>query len=175
MTLITIQLLREIKHHYQLDWYGTHGVYHWCRVYENGMILADQSGVNRKVVELFSVFHDSQRRNENYDENHGRRGAELAAQLRSHIVLNDGEFEQLTTACALHTTAETHPDITVQACFDSDRLDLARVGTIPQSKYLSTPVGKNQQTIREAMARSRKNELPLSPFGFSQEEIKRFF
>jgi hypothetical protein len=33
---------------------------------------------------------------------------------------NDDDFSLLITACSLHTSARTHDDITVQACFDSD-------------------------------------------------------
>ncbi len=82
MSTITIEVLTKIKHQYRLAWHGTHGVIHWSRVFENGMKLAEQDGVNRKVLQLFSIFHDSRRRNEHWDRNHGNRGAQLALQLR---------------------------------------------------------------------------------------------
>ena len=75
---ITIQLLKEIKKHYLLNWDGTHSVVHWSMVYENGVKLSEQEGVNIKVVQLFSVFPDSQRRNEGWYNGHGSRGAHLA-------------------------------------------------------------------------------------------------
>ncbi len=80
---------------------------------------------------------------------------------------NDDDFSLLITACSLHTSARTHDDITVQACFDSDRLDLGRVGTMPDAKYLCTPMAKMQDTIDWGYSRSRIHELPDQPFGLS--------
>lgn len=164
MNIINIEILKEIKNHYQLDWYGTHGVIHWSRVYDNGMRLAEQDGVNRKVVQLFSIFHDSQRRNENTDENHGGRGAQLALKLRDMCAVTDDEFKLLVTACSLHTAAASHDDITVQVCFDADRLDLGRVGKIPNPSYLCTPLAKNRKTLDWAYRRSLAHTLPDTPF-----------
>ncbi len=166
MNIITAELLSIIKEQYQLKWSGTHGVIHWSRVYENGMRLAEQQGVNVRVVQLFSVFHDSQRRNEHRDKNHGKRGAELARELRKYCPLDDAEFDLLTTACSLHTNTLDHENITVQACFDSDRLDLGRVGHYPDPDRLCTVVAKDGKTIEWAYRRSiEDNELPDQPFG----------
>jgi uncharacterized protein len=66
-TAITIELLAKIKDQYRLSWHGTQGVIHWSRVYENGIKLAGQYGVNTEVVQFFSIFHDSRRRNESRD------------------------------------------------------------------------------------------------------------
>lgn len=162
---ISLELLAEIKKHYPLDWYGTHGVVHWSRVYENGMKLSEQKGVNVKVVQLFSVFHDSQRRNEGYDDGHGGRGAQLALKLREFCPATDEEFELLTISCGLHTSARTHDNITVQACFDSDRLDLGRVGTVPDPKYLCTPLARSKEVIEWGYEKSLVNVLPKNPFG----------
>ena len=141
---------------------------HWSRVYENGVKLAEQDGVNIKVVQFFSIFHDSQRRNESTDKGHGDRGAQLALKMRADISLNDDHFSLLTTACSLHTSARTHDNITVQACFDSDRLDLGRVGTMPDAYYLCTPMAKMQETIDWGYNRSRIHKLPDQPFGLSE-------
>jgi uncharacterized protein len=165
MTVITLDLLSKIREQYSLNWHGTHGVIHWHRVYENGIRLAEQEGVNAKVVQLFSVFHDSQRMNENIDRNHGKRGAELAAKLRGYLPLDNDEFTLLTIACCLHTSEHTHDDITVQACFDSDRMDLGRVGIKPDAFYLCTQMAKMSETIDWALRRSLENRLPESPFG----------
>jgi len=165
LNLITIELLTKIKEQYRLQWHGTHGVIHWSRVYENGIRLAEQDGVNEKVLQYFSVFHDSRRRNENCDKNHGNRGAELAVMMRNEIILSDDELKLLVTACRLHTSARTHEDITVQACFDSDRLDLGRVGTMPRAEYLCSPMAKRQETIDWGYERSLVREMPDQPFG----------
>jgi uncharacterized protein len=164
---ITTQLLKEIKKHYLLNWYGTHGVVHWSKVYENGVKLSEQEGVNIKVVQLFSVFHDSQRRNEAVDKGHGRRGAQLALKLRDLCPVNDDEFKLLTIACGLHTDARTHESITIQACFDSDRLDLGRVGTVPDPQYLCTPLAKKKSTVDWGYEKSLIRTFPEMPFGLS--------
>ncbi len=166
MSIISITLLATIKKHYKLRWMGTHGVMHWSRVYKNGVILSDQTGVNRNVLELFSILHDSQRHNEHTDKNHGKRGAELAIKLRQMIPLNDAEFTLLTTACELHTNTLDHHDITVQACMDADRLDIGRVNIMPNPDLLCTPMAKQKDTIEKAYYRSINNhELPDQPFG----------
>ena len=166
MSVITIELLAEIKKNYRLRWMGAHGIIHWHRSYTNGIKLASQEGVNTRVVQLFSVFHDSQRRNEHFDRNHGKRGAELAVKLRRYCPLDDAEFELLTTACSLHTNTLDHENITVQACFDSDRLDLFRVNIYPDPKRLCTPMAKDEKIIKWAYKRSLVHELPARPFGF---------
>ena len=70
-SVIPIQLIARIKAQYRLEWFGTHGIKHWNRVYENGMKLAEQTGVNVRVVQLFSIFHDACRRTEGKDIDHG--------------------------------------------------------------------------------------------------------
>ncbi len=170
LSIITIELLAEIKKHYQLNWHGTHGIIHWSRVYDNGIKLSEQPGVNSKVVQLFSIFHDSQRHNEHTDPQHGNRGSQLAIKLRDHLPINDHELDLLTTACSLHTSAQNHENITVQACFDSDRLDLGRVGNYPIPDLLCTPLAKQKTTIDNAYRISLVHELPGQPFGLGQGE-----
>lgn len=165
MSNIKIELLAEIKSRYRLNWYGTHGIIHWSRVYENGIKLSTQSGVNPKVVQLFSIFHDSRRKNEHTDPNHGNRGAQLAIEFRDQLPITDDEFQLLVTACSLHTDADNHHNITVQACFDSDRLDLGRTGNYPDPRLLCTGMAKQTETIEWAYERSLIHELPKRPFG----------
>ncbi|MEO0415706.1 MAG: hypothetical protein AAF226_12240, partial [Verrucomicrobiota bacterium] len=45
-------------------------------------------------------------------------------------------------ACKWHTDQTHCSDITIGACWDSDRLDLGRVGLIPDSRYLNTILAK---------------------------------
>ena len=168
MSIITLELLAHIKKHYRLNWMGTHGIMHWHRVYMNGVKLSTQDGVNDRVVQLFSIFHDSQRKNEHWDRKHGKRGAKLAIKLRNYVPLDDVEFELLVTACELHTNTMDHDNITVQACFDSDRLDLGRVGHYPDPNRLCTAMAKDETIIKLAYHRSRNNnKLPDHPFGLS--------
>ena len=166
-TAITTDLLRAIREQFAINWNGIHGISHWARVYDIGMKLAGLTGANLKVVQLFAVFHDSGRHNEGSDPQHGQRGAELAARLRApHLQsLSDDEFELLSTACRLHTPALTHEDITVQTCFDSDRLDLGRVGTIPDPQYLCTDAAKSADMISWALAHSEARGIPNNVVG----------
>jgi uncharacterized protein len=169
MNIITIELLELIKEQYRLKWFGIHGVIHWHRVYMNGIRLASQEEVNTRVLQLFSVFHDSRRKNEHRDKNHGKRGAELARELRKYCPLDDAEFNLLTIACSLHTNTQDHDNMTVQACFDSDRLDLGRVGHYPDPDKLCTPMAKDLKVIEWAYHRSLNDkELPERPFGLSK-------
>ena len=66
------------------------------------------------------------------DDGHGRRGGELARSLRGTLVhLDDDRFEILFEACRSHTSGLTTKDVTIQTCWDADRLDLGRVGITP--------------------------------------------
>lgn len=165
--MITDELLRDIRDQFQNRWHGIHGISHWSRVYDIGMRLAQTTGANIRVVQLFSVFHDAGRHNEGSDPQHGARGADLAVRYRRrHLIdLTDDEFDLLNIACRLHTDAETHEDITVQTCFDSDRLDLGRVGTLPEPQYLCTDAAKSEQMIAWALDRSERGVVPDSIFG----------
>lgn len=134
---------------------------HWGRVLENGMRLSVLTGARLPVVRLFAVFHDSRRVNEDHDPNHGRRGAALAAELRGKFFeLSDEDFELLRIACSNHTGGKTDGDVTVQTCWDADRLDLGRVGIRPDPHYLCTSAAKDPATISWAYQRSIKHVVP---------------
>jgi uncharacterized protein len=136
-------IIHAILKDYPLPTHGTHGVGHWARVLENGLRLATATGAVVEVVQLFAVFHESRRVSECEDWGHGQRGAELAAELRGTLFdLSDTHFDLLYEACAEHTDGLTEADITVQACWDSDRLDLGRVGNTPDPHRLCTAAAK---------------------------------
>jgi uncharacterized protein len=159
--MISAELVRAILEGYRLPWDGFHGVTHWARVLENGLRLAAVTGARVRVVELFAVFHDARRISEDSDPGHGRRGADLAASLRGRLFdLNDEEFALLEVACADHTEGLTEGDITVQTCWDADRLDLGRVGITPHPAYLCTDCGKADEVIRWADDRACRGVIP---------------
>ena len=79
--------------------------------------------------------------------------------------VTDEEFDLLYQACCLHTKAATHDNITVQTCFDADRLDLGRVGTVPNAKYLCTDSAKSQEMIAWAHQRSIAGDVPDNVLG----------
>lgn len=122
--------------------YSVHGPDHWRRVERNACILAARTGANISVVRLFALFHDSRRENDGHDPHHGRRGAEFAARVRgSWFQLPDDEFELLHYACVWHTDGHHHDNTTIGTCWDADRLDLGRVGMIPDPDFMSTEFG----------------------------------
>jgi uncharacterized protein len=152
---ITPLLIQAILKDYQLSWRGVHGITHWARVLENGLLLASHTGAKTPVVALFAVFHDSRRTNENRDPDHGRRGAEFGKKLNGKAFhLSDDDFTLFETACVYHTDRLTTGDITVQTCWDADRLDLGRVGIMPDPKYLCTTAAKKPQFLSWAYQRS---------------------
>ena len=69
-------------------------------------------------------------------------------------------FELLYDACAHHTDGLTEADITVQVCWDADRLDLGRVGMIPAPKKLCTAAAKTWDLIGWADGRAAFRVVP---------------
>ena len=154
-------LVHRILEDYALPWHGTHGVGHWARVLENGLRLAQAMDAKVEVVQLFAIFHDSRRINEGTDDGHGHRGADLAAELRGDLLdLSDDDFELLRFACDHHTDGMTEADITIQVCWDADRLDLGRVGIVPAPKKLCIPAAKTWDLIGWADGRAACQVVP---------------
>ena len=148
-------LIRAILAEYALPLDGYHGVAHWARVLENGCRLAQETGANLEIVRLFAILHDSQRRNEGGDPEHGPRAAEFALTIRGELFeLPDQEFVLLHRACAGHPHERTHPDVTIQTCWDADRLDLGRVGVVPHPSRLCTEVAKRPDVLKWADGRA---------------------
>ena len=154
--------LADIASQYILDPHGMHGLAHWGRVMENGLRLAQVEEGDVVVICLFAIFHDACRHNQTLDPGHGARGAVLAEQLLGDLTLVSKEqLDQLILACRKHTDGTTTADLTVQICWDSDRLDLARASIQPNPKYLCTKTAKSEEIIRWANQRSTSNFSPL--------------
>jgi uncharacterized protein len=152
-------IMAEILRGYALPVRCAHGVVHWARVLENGLRVAAANGADPEVVALFAVFHDSRRVNEFHDGGHGLRGGEFARSLRgAQIHLDDARFDLLFEACRLHTDGLTEGDPTLQACWDADRLDLARVGIIPRPHRLCTDIAR--ESLAWANERAAVNHEP---------------
>lgn len=149
------EFFRYLVESHELGHDGFHGQDHWHRVLINGRMLASATGANLKVVELFALIHDSRRENEAYDPEHGLRAAQHALELhRTWFDATDAEMALLTEACRFHSDGFTDGDLTVQACWDADRLDLGRVGIRPSAKYLCTHHAKRPEVIEAAYERS---------------------
>lgn len=161
MSLDLRPIVQAVLAEYTLPLEGIHGVDHWARVLENGRSLSAVTGANLEVVSLFAVLHDSRRENESTDPAHGPRAAEYAAALRGALFdLSDDEFALLHRACTGHTHERTHADITIQTCWDSDRLDLGRIGIQPHPTRLCTPHARLSETIKWADGRSVFRVVP---------------
>ena len=119
-----------------------YGIKHWVTVERNGHYLANFNGADKAVLSYFAYFHDCMRENEGRDKGHGARAAVFAMKHRDIIPLNDVQFKQLTDACKGHTDGTRPECITINTCWDADRLDLGRVGIAPDSSYLHNEEAK---------------------------------
>jgi uncharacterized protein len=141
---------------FQLGEHSLHGPAHWRRVEEIGLHLCEHTGADIQIVRLFALFHDSRRQNESHDPKHGARGAKLASEWRGKLFdLDDERFEKLSYACVNHTFGLISDDPTIGTCWDSDRLDLWRVGVIPAPKMLNTNRAKSAEVIAWTMNMKR--------------------
>jgi len=154
-------LLDYIHSQYTLSPTGIHGPAHWQRVRENGLRLAAVTGANVQVVEFFAYLHDACRQSDGHDRDHGPRAAALVRILQGTLLqLHKHELELLSYACAYHTRGLTEADVTVQTCWDADRLDLGRVGIRPDPARLCTPAARDPTIIEWGWQRSRGENLP---------------
>ena len=158
--LVLRPIIEEVLDNQVVEGNGIHGLLHWGRVYDNGMRIAEDSGANIKVVQLFAFFHDSRRFNDGTDPEHGLRGGEYAKKLRGELFeVTDEEFELLYVACRDHTDGQTQADITIQTCWDADRLDLYRAGIKPKPDRLCTKFAKKDTTRAWANRRADDNAI----------------
>jgi len=126
----------------------THGLPHWERVEHNGILLSTKDGrfrdnINIKVVRFFAYLHDKCRYDNGGDIGHGMRAADMLYSIRNTVLRNftDEEFELLEKACRYHTIEHRTGNPTIDVCFDADRLDLGRVGIVPDSERMATEQG----------------------------------
>lgn len=128
---------------FQLSTNSYHGKWHWENVLQNVNAICDETPeADRKVCQLFAIFHDCARENEDEDPQHGPRAVAFLKEIRDKLGLDTKQFTQLFTAIVKHTVGETTDDPTVGVCWDADRLDLPRVNIIPEDKYFSTKAGR---------------------------------
>lgn len=164
--IITPELVNALREARSLDWQGIHGIAHWLRVRDNGLRLAAANGADPVVVELFALIHDIKRLNDGRDPGHGRRAADFARALHGTIIqLEDDRFEQLAYACAHHTEGLVEAPLTIGTCWDADRLDLGRVGILPDPKRLCTSEARDPEILNWAIHRSQMDRHGESPNG----------
>ena len=153
--MISQELIRLIKQTFQLNWQGVHGLPHWARVRVNGLLIARQNGANARVVELFAFLHDVKREAEFNDPDHGVRAAYFVNTLANDLLeINDQEKELLSYACEYHSRGLVEGDVTIQTCWDADRLDLGRGGLRPSIDKLCTEIAKQPEFFEQAYQRA---------------------
>ncbi|MCG8473684.1 MAG: hypothetical protein MI742_17785 [Desulfobacterales bacterium] len=177
MSAISKRLIDAIIAQYPQPLQGRHGLAHWARVLENGRILADRTGADLTVVELFAIFHDARRENESIDPKHGARGAQLARQFHNQgiFTLDEKRLTLLTQACETHTDGTISGDLSVRVCWDADRLDLLRAGIQPAQGLLCTGAARDSELMAWASDRSEANvrpELIESEWGIVLDEVQ---
>ena len=121
-----------------------HGLAHWGQVEFNGILLAPKTGADITVVRLFALFHDCRRMDDAHDAEHGPRAEEFIRKCiaEKRFELDEERLEKLCSACRLHTRERQTGDITIDTCFDADRLDLGRVGIRPMEEKMATEAGR---------------------------------
>jgi len=149
------ELVQRVVAQFTLSLRGIHGVPHWARVLENGRRLAAETGARRDVVEAFALLHDSRRLSDGGDPEHGPRGAAYAIELGADLLgLDRAGLRLLEVAIRDHSRGRTDGDVTVQTCWDADRLDLGRVGLDPSPRLLCTDAARDRAVIDWAVRRS---------------------
>ena len=151
MDVKTLNKVREyaIKHMH-LGGDSVHGIHHWDRVANLGAGL-NVPGADKDVVLCFAYLHDVERQDDGYDDEHGPRAAALINEIRDSVLsfLDDKQIALLREACALHTVCHRTGIPTIDACFDSDRLDLERVGVVPEPDKMATVEGAERARERK--------------------------
>jgi len=155
--IVTQPYIDFLASRYKQSHNGFHGLEHWLRVLINGRLIAADSGADLEVVEHFALIHDVMRENENEDMHHGTRSANLSQALSGDwIHLDRWQLDQLYEACQYHSMGRLTHDVTIQTCWDADRLDLGRVGTRPNPTYLGTKIARDPAFLEAAYKRSLK-------------------
>ena len=149
------QMISEVINGFRLNLNGIHGIPHWSRVLTNAIRLSEDTGANHRVLTAFALLHDSQRENDGFDPEHGLRGAEYGRTIRARMPsMSDVEFDLFFEAAEYHSEGLVEADVSVQTCWDADRLDLFRVGIYPDPRYLCTEIARRTDVIEWAVARS---------------------
>lgn len=158
-------LYQRILDDYQLSQDGIHGVSHWMRVIQYGLEMAEETGADKNLIVLFGLLHDSRRDDDGSDFEHGPRAARYLKTLQREALLNltTKDMGILSDACAGHTSGFGPcytPCVTIQTCWDADKLDLHRFGYEIDTRLLWTDV-----------AIQRVMESRLIPVAYAKDDI----
>lgn len=140
--------------------YGIHGLPHWSRVCLHGRFLAGELGLDPALTTWFAFLHDSRRFDDGDDPDHGPRAADFALALWREGTIDELDrrgFALLAEAIRWHSRGGIEGEPALLACWDADRLDLARVGIRPRPDKLGTAPARRPEVIEAA------NRLALAP------------
>lgn len=152
---VSKELWSFVEEQFPMGEHSFHGPSHWRRVLKFGKRIARTNGADLELLELFALFHDSRRVNDSIDHNHGKRGADLALKCHgTYFNLDQDRLDLLLLACREHTTGGKHKEPTIAACWDSDRLDLWRVGIYPDPDFMCTKEARSREMIEWAVSYS---------------------
>ena len=130
-----IGLLQEATRRYTLG-DPLHGPAHWLAVEDAAVEMAAELGGDVEVASIFGILHDSMRQSSHDDPEHGARAAELAVELRGRLFdLPNPRFKKLVDALFWHDAGLVSQDLDVSICWAADRLQLPRVGIVPEGSY----------------------------------------
>ena len=162
---LTGDLYKLIFGQLPLAWNSWHGIWHMARVAHFGKILAQSTGADPLVVELFALFHDCRRFSDGNDPAHGPRAAKFAQEKKgAWFACQTSQLRLLKTACRYHNGSARMSDknITILTCLDADRLDVLRAGYHPSPKYLKTPAAQDSAMIDMAVTYFQTTNFDMS-------------
>ena len=143
-----VAVMNEAKKVFKLNLERSlHGYKHWEQVERNVIELGENTpGCDIEVARLFAILHDCKRQDEEEDKGHGERAAEFTQELydKGKLYIDPEQFSTLKFAIKHHNEGLVSSDPTIGVCWDADRLDLPRVGTVPIAIKFSTQYGKER-------------------------------
>ena len=143
------KLLKILKNECPME-SDIHGIDHFQRVEQLGSHLCGKNHADKTVVRYFAYLHDCMRIQDGEDERHGARAESFVQSLYAQglLALSQQQKELLCYAVREHHLDNAcSDDITIQTCWDADRLDLWRIDCRPDPERLFTDVAKKQETI----------------------------
>ncbi len=160
----------KLEAEFALPSWSCHGPEHWRSVERNAIVLSSLTpGADVEVARAFALFHDSQRLDDGWDDEHGPRAARFVETHRDEIPLNDAQVAVLVRACEEHTRGAPLDDPTIGVCWDADRLDFDRFRhNKPRPEYLSTEAARRiareggdiRARIRRMLLELNRSEAP---------------
>jgi uncharacterized protein len=158
------RLLAEARDGAHLARETMHGEPHWRAVAWAGLRIRELApGIHPGVLVAFGLLHDCRRETDDWDPEHGERGALVAARSAPLKRLLGAEGRELVAeACRLHERGRTRPDTpAIGACWDADRVNLVRLGFRLDPRYF-TILSRGGGTL-DAVAAETRLIIPNPP------------